>query len=70
MTFNGITSMEQEQPVGTPQGSPVLPVLSALYTLPLLSTNPTGNTTLGIGMYVNDGIILPKVTTGTQSMNC
>ena len=58
MTFNGITSTEQEQSVGTPQGSPVSPVLSAIYTSPLLSINPTENTTLG--MYVDDGVIFAQ----------
>ena len=58
MAFNGTTAEEQEQPVGTPQGSPISPVLSALYTSPLLSINPVENTTLG--MYVDDGVIFAQ----------
>ena len=58
MCFNGITASEQDQPVGTPQGSPVSPVLSALYTSPLLSINGTEDTTLG--MYVDDGVIFAQ----------
>ena len=58
LAFNGTTSEEQEQPVGTPQGSPVSPVLSALYTSPLLSINSGEDTTLG--MYVDDGVIFAQ----------
>ena len=49
MAFNKTTSAEQEPPVGTPQGSPVSPLLSVLYTSPLLrlSVNLVENTTLG-----------------------
>ena len=58
MCFNGIMASEQDQPVGTPQGSPVSPVLSALYTSPLLSINGTEDTTLG--MYIDDGVIFAQ----------
>jgi hypothetical protein len=36
LSFNGEENAERDQPVGTPQGSPVSPVLSAIYTSPLL----------------------------------
>ena len=56
LTFNGITVADQDQPVGTPQGSPVLPVLSALYTSPLLKI-PIAADGCTLGMYVDDGVI-------------
>jgi hypothetical protein len=58
MTFNRIMASEQEQPVGTPQGSLVSPVLSALYTSPLLSMNLVENTALG--MYIDDRVIFAQ----------
>jgi hypothetical protein len=36
LRFNNTLSEEQGQPVGVPQGSPILPVLSIVYTSPLL----------------------------------
>ena len=59
LTFNGQTMEEQDQPVGTPQGSPVSPVLSALYTSPLL-TIPTVADGCTLGMYVDDGVIFAE----------
>lgn len=56
LSFNGLTTPEQDQPVGTPQGSPLLLVLLALYTsLMLKALNGSPNTSLA--MYVNDGVI-------------
>ena len=59
LSFNGLTTPEQDQPVGTPQGSPLSPVLSALYTSPMLKAlNGESNTSLA--MYVDDGIIFAR----------
>ena len=56
LAFNNFQLEEMDQPVGTPQGSPVSPILSSLYTAPLLSkvaqwTNST------LRMYVDDRVI-------------
>lgn len=59
LTFNGITVADQDQPVGTPQGSPVSPVLSALYTSPLLKI-PIAVDGCTVGMYVDDGVIFAE----------
>ena len=59
LTFNGITVANQDQPVATPQGSPVSPVLSALYTSPLLKI-PIAADGCTLGMYVDDGVIFAE----------
>ena len=59
LTFNSITVEDQDQPVGTPQESPVSPVLSALYTSPLLKIPITADGCT-LGMYVDDGIIFAE----------
>ena len=59
LTFNGITVADQDQLVGTPQGSPVSPVLSALYTSPLLKI-PIAADGCTLRMYVDDGIIFAE----------
>ena len=59
LMFNGQPTEEQDQPVGTPQGSPVSPVLSAIYTSPLL-TIPTVADGCTLGMYVDDGVIFAE----------
>jgi hypothetical protein len=56
LRFNGRNSDSFDFTVGTPQGSPVSPVLSIIYTAPLLhkmksQANPT------LGMYIDDGVI-------------
>ena len=59
LTFNGITVADQDQPVGTPQGSLVSPVLSALYTSPLLKI-PIATDSCTLGMYIDDGVIFAE----------
>jgi hypothetical protein len=57
LSFNNFTSDEMGQPVGTPQGSPVSPVLSAIYTAYLLTLPDKWNNS-SLAMYVDDGRIL------------
>jgi hypothetical protein len=57
LSFNNFTSDEMGQPVGTPQGSPVSPVLSAIYTSTLLRLQDHWNNST-LGMYVDDGVIM------------
>jgi hypothetical protein len=57
LSFNNFTSDEMGQPVGTPQGSPVSPVLSAIYTAYLLMLPDKWNNS-SLAMYVDDGRIL------------
>ena len=59
LTFNSITVEDQDQPVGTPQGSPVSPVPLALYTSPLLKI-PIAADSCTLGMYVDDGVIFAE----------
>ena len=50
---------EGDQPVGTPQGSPISPVLSTLYTFLLITwAREAPDTTLG--MYMDDGVIFAR----------
>src|SRR6266702_8490871 len=56
LSFNNAFGDERDQPIGTPQGSPVSPILSAFYTSTLLKlVSQARDSTLG--MYVDDGII-------------
>jgi hypothetical protein len=57
LSFNNFTSDEMRQPVRTLQGSPVSPVLSAIYTSALLKLQDNWNNSM-LGMYVDDGVIL------------
>ena len=56
LRFNNILSEERGQPVGVPQGSPISPVLSILYTSPLLHLMKEWSNS-SLGMYVDDGVI-------------
>ena len=55
LKFNGLTSDPFESDVGTPQGSPISPVLAVLYTHALLHKAEVHQTSLS--MYVDDGTI-------------
>jgi Reverse transcriptase (RNA-dependent DNA polymerase)/Endonuclease-reverse transcriptase len=56
LRFNGRTSDPFDFDVGTPQGSPVSPVLSTIYTSPLLHIMGERNRT-SLSMYIDDGAI-------------
>jgi hypothetical protein len=56
LKFNGKTSDPFDFVVGTPQGSPVSPVLSTIYTSPLLHKMKEW-TNSSLGMYIDDGVI-------------
>ena len=56
LKFNGQTSAPFDFEVGTPQGSPVSPVLSIIYTSPLLHKMKNW-TKSSLGMYIDDGVI-------------
>jgi hypothetical protein len=56
LKFNGETSDPFDFVVGTPQGSPVSPVLSTIYTSPLLHKMKDW-TNSSLGIYIDDGAI-------------
>jgi hypothetical protein len=56
LQFNGRTADPVDFVVGTPQGSPVSPVLSSIYTSPLLHKMKEW-TNSSLGMYIDDGVI-------------
>jgi retron-type reverse transcriptase len=57
MQFNSFTSEEIELEMGTPQGSPISPILSIIYTSPLLHLAKQWTDTSSM-MYINDGNII------------
>ena len=55
LSFNNYTSDPFELDHGTPQGSPLSPILSAIYTSPLLHLTNRSWIHKGLKMYVDDG---------------
>ena len=57
LSFNGLKSDPIHLNHGTPQGSPLSPILSAIYTSPLLKFINSTWSRRGLNMYVDDGAI-------------
>ena len=57
LSFNGMKSDPIHLNHGTPQGSPLSPILSAIYTSPLLKFINRTWSRRGLNMYVDDGAI-------------
>jgi len=57
LSFNGMKSDPIFLDHGTPQGSPLSPILSAIYTSPLLKFINSTWSRRGLNMYVDDGAI-------------
>ena len=56
LKFNGILSNPMDSMTGTPQGSPILPILSIIYTSPLLHRVQDW-TRASLGMYIDHGAL-------------
>jgi hypothetical protein len=59
LCFNNFTSDDIKIELGTPQGSPLSPILSSIYTSPLLHLMKTWDDTTLL-MYINDGDIFAR----------
>jgi Reverse transcriptase (RNA-dependent DNA polymerase) len=57
LRFNNFTSEEINLELGTPQGSPLSPILSVIYASPLLHLAKTWESTM-LSMFIDDGNIL------------
>jgi len=67
LSFNGMKSEPISLDHGTPQGSPLSPILSAIYTSPLLKFINDHWTKRGLNMYVDDGAIFANAKTHRQA---
>jgi hypothetical protein len=68
MTFNGFTLDATTISHGTPQGSPLSPILSTIYTLPLLKLINRTWSYHGLQTYVNDGAIITTHVTHHEAI--
>jgi len=66
LRFNGLSAEPLSLMVGTPQGSPISPVLSIIYTSPLLHIMRQWSGA-ALSMYVDDGIIFAASDSWSQT---